>query len=275
MNDQGNQNNKHMNVNLFAFRNIQKDHLKSLVDSIKQTSNGFAGFASREGLLNYVKDTVFSNSEQTAADLPKDLKDIETYIVHALKFVTDKYTASNDIEIYLFPTLSDQVKNGMAGVLGRAPYGNVIHLYIHKDVVKNKNLSVTIRNAVAHEYNHLMRYENFPKTKTLLDDLVIEGLAENFREDVFPSKPAPWASALSIDSAKSIFQKLKTTLQVKDYDFAIYSQIFFGSDEYEPWTGYSVGYYLVKDYLKTKSDPDWNKIMKIPAEQIATESGWL
>jgi uncharacterized protein YjaZ len=263
------------NLYIASFMEMSRENLSYALGSIKQTNNGFAGFAKKEYLLNHVRNTVFSESSKNSITIQQGFHDITSLLVKDLKLVRETYKTKGDIEIYLFPTLSNFVKEKMDGMLGFAPYTNVMHLYIHEDTLTDKNVSTTLQNTVAHEYNHLMRYEHFLETETLLDDLIFEGLAENFREAVFPGKQSPWSIALNKNSARETFLNLKPTLLVKNYDFEIYNALFFGNDAYKLWTGYSIGYHLVKDYLNSMEGINWKEIMKTQAKQIATESGWL
>jgi len=51
-------------------------------------------------------------------------------------------------------------------------------------------------------------------------------------------------------------------------DFEKYSEVFFGTGKYPLWTGYSIGYFLVKKYLKKQKIIKWKEVLKVNPEEI-------
>jgi uncharacterized protein YjaZ len=90
--------------------------------------------------------------------------------------------------------------------------------------------------------------------------LIMEGLAEHFREYMVGGKVAPWSKALNDKQIISAIKKVEPFFEsTKRED---YENIFFGSKGFKRWTGYTLGYYLVKRFIKNNKNLSWEKIMK-------------
>jgi len=161
-----------------------------------------------------------------------------------------------------FPSKEDSIFNGSFGF---AAYSCVLHLFIAPGIFTKE----AIANSVAHEINHTVSfYYHFDRYArwSLLDHIVNEGLAENFREEVLKTKPAPWAIALSKQKAFKTLKEIYPKLNSKDDK--IHRAVLFGNGEYERWAGYSIGYWLVKEFRKMNPNLSWKKIIKIKPEDI-------
>jgi uncharacterized protein YjaZ len=141
-----------------------------------------------------------------------------------------------------------------------APYFGTVHLYIDSKSFSEKALKETL----AHELNHLYFFEI--KNKFLLnvkESIVLEGLAETFREYFVGGKVAPWAKYLSVSENIKAIDKLKDKYNLP---YASNTNVFFGGDGIKKWTGYSLGYFLVKKMLKKYKQNNWKEIMSLPVE---------
>lgn len=128
------------------------------------------------------------------------------------------------------------------GVNASAPYVRVIHLFVDP----NAYTAASLRETLAHEWSHLAYYAAHGKKKwTLGDHLVMEGLAEHFRERVVGGKLAPWSRALTKKQAERAWRVLKPFLGSKSKK--LYREVFFGGGRFKRWTGYAVGYW--KEYF--------------------------
>ncbi len=204
-----------------------------------------------------------------------DEEKITETLKDALKIICPKLPSREKLEIHVFPTLSSFVKNKMRGVSGFTPSSNAIHLYIHKNLKGNRSDLQEIKNSVAHEYNHAIRFQNFPLNQflSLRDTLINEGLAENFWMSVFNKKTSPWAKSLSYKESKKVFEEIKPLLNSTDEK--LYKEVFFGSKKYPLWSGYAIGYQVVKSFLKKEENLNWIEIIKLPSEEILKRSGWM
>lgn len=168
--------------------------------------------------------------------------------------------------VYVLPYLPTKEDVAMEGVMGLTPYSCVFYIFLSAELWTKKALA----NTVAHELNHTIynyhHYDNL-NDHTVLDEMVMEGLAENFRENFFDKAPAAWAVALTREKAFKVLNEMDDkTLYSKDR--STIAGILFGNNIYQHWTGYSVGYWLVKELLHKKPDLNWDAIMHLPSREI-------
>ena len=158
-----------------------------------------------------------------------------------------------------FPTEAESKKFG--GVNALAAYYRTVHLYVDIKSYTKKGLLETL----AHELNHIRYFENFKDLNfTIKEHLVAEGLAECFREYVVGGKVAPWSKALNKKQILIELKKIQSILN--SIDRKIYTELFYGSKKFKRWTGYSIGYFLVKEFLKKNNNLTWEQIMSVPIE---------
>jgi len=154
------------------------------------------------------------------------------------------------------------------GAFGTAPYVQTLHLFINPENLEKKAL----KELLAHEYNHLVFYYYHPKKEyTLLEHIVIEGLAENFREEIMGGKPAPWSLVISNRETGSQLKKIGNLLKTKS--LKVYKEVFFGSQKYKKWTGYSLGYQLIKEFRKNHPRISWQEIIRMKARDFLKNKG--
>ncbi len=116
------------------------------------------------------------------------------------------------------------------------------------------NLSSTLETdllkTLLHEYHHCARQAALGFPRTLLDALVSEGLADNFQIEITGGEPPQWAVALTEADLAKAAKMAEMEYANPGYD---HKGWFFGSkDQTIPrWTGYSLGFRLVANYLKT------------------------
>jgi len=159
-----------------------------------------------------------------------------------------------------FPEADDRILFG--GDTALAAY-YTMHLFVDLTAYTQASLEQTI----AHEWNHLVFYRyHLERQYTLCAHMVMEGFAEVFREEVMGGKPAPWALALTGKEARKQFAVLKRKLNTTGTK--TYREVFFGSEKYKRWTGYSVGYRLAKEFRKKYRKLSWEEMMKIKPEDI-------
>jgi len=135
---------------------------------------------------------------------------------------------------------------------------------------REQTIKKEIPITVAHEFVHLIRggkYDYGPAT--LLDNIIDEGLGDNFSEETCGQNKelTPWAYALSERKIQFYLNKAKKYFNSKDYNLRI--AWLFGNKKLKipKWTGYSLGFYLVKEYLKlTNKKP--HEILKIESKEI-------
>ncbi len=98
------------------------------------------------------------------------------------------------------------------------------------------------------------------------EGMIFEGLAEHFRETMIGGSQAPWLDKISEEQARKLFNEIKSEINNKSTDF--YNEVFFGTGRYPQWAGYTIGYYLIKDYLEMQGKINWNKILRINPKEV-------
>ncbi len=167
--------------------------------------------------------------------------------------------------VFVFPYLPTKKDAAFEGVMGVAPYSCVFHVFLSLNMGSLKALAKT----VAHELNHTIfyyRHYDHLNNYTLLDEMIIEGLAENFREQVVGGTPAPWAVVLTRKGAFNALESLDKLLSSKND--TVHRNVLFGNKKYKRWTGYSIGYWIVKELIRKKPNLSWGDIMKLSSMEI-------
>ena len=126
--------------------------------------------------------------------------------------------------------------------------------FIRINIDDNKATKNLISETVVHEFCHAARWgKNDEWINSLFDGLIFEGLACALEADFVKNRSE---KALFIKTSlersdnenKNILALIQDKLGSNEYN---YNEIFFnGNDELPRWSGYLLGYYLVKKYLK-------------------------
>ncbi|MFH1671595.1 MAG: DUF2268 domain-containing putative Zn-dependent protease [Candidatus Portnoybacteria bacterium] len=245
---------------------IAKDEfIVSLVKDLPVSSVGYAGFREKDYLKNHLQWQIFGATKKVKEPFELNKKVVANIIEKAIKRC-HRTISSEPTRIFVFPNFNPFVVKKMSGVAGYCPWQKTVHVYIYPVPGWKKSLE----NTVYHEFNHSI-VAKYSKRKTLLDDIIIEGLAENFRESL--SKTAtPWVKAVPPKKSQKIFSSIKNLLKSKDYN--TYHQLFFAGKKYPLWAGYSIGYQIVKKFIKNNKDLTWKKIVKIKPKIVFKKSGF-
>lgn len=136
------------------------------------------------------------------------------------------------------------------GVGGRTRTNDFIEFAIDEE----KATESLISEMVAHELCHAARWgKNDEWINSLFDGVISEGIATYFEAEFVKDRTEKTVFIKTIleqsdDENEKILEKLRSQLDSNYYD---YDTIFFnGSNDLPRWSGYSLGYYLVRKYLK-------------------------
>lgn len=211
-----------------------------------------------DGILEYLGDGDISRyrplSESQQSEIKKHIEITIARCDASLSLPTKNY-------IFIFPYLPTEQDKIFEGVMGVARYSCVSHIFLSPELWSPKALV----NTIAHELNHTIfyyhHYHNFGNY-TLLDEVIMEGLAENFTEHVVGAEPAPWSIALTRDQAFELVGSMDDKI-FSSKNQSLIKGILFGNDTYQRWTGYSMGYWLVKEFMHKRSSMSWEEIMNL------------
>lgn len=167
----------------------------------------------------------------------------------AEEYVFPKLKVNWDIDLLVTNRLYDIIIPE-DGVGGRTRTSDFIEFVINEEKA-TKNL---ISEMVAHELCHAARWgKNDEWINSLFDGIISEGIATYLEAEFVKDQKEKTVFIKTIlertnDENKKILEKLRDQLESNYYD---YDTIFFnGNNELPRWSGYSLGYYLVKKYLE-------------------------
>lgn len=263
----------------FCFPNIStgKRGKKMIVDEIiRFISNdekiGYAGFLKKDGvhgLRNWISRWFSENSIEIYKELTKnDKENLEKVVRSTIQECFD-YLPLPLVSVFIFPWVQtfDEYSKIMGLVTGYTPYASVVHIYI----VPERFSYQFLKGTIAHEFNHAVFFNYHKKnSQTIREAIIFEGLAENFEEDITMTHPPIVSRALTKEESLKALIKIQPVLDVMVNwnENGAYKNIFFGGNGYKRWTGYSVGYYIVKEFREVYPNKPWKEIMKINTKQI-------
>lgn len=152
------------------------------------------------------------------------------------------------------------------GIGGFTPYSHLIFISLDPDFPNlSDTLSSQFSRTLAHETHHAIRSKHIGYGKNLLEALISEGLADHFDLEINHTQPQIWNQALSNDQLIQ-FQKIAPTEYFnQNYN---HNDWFFGSQDIPKWTGYTLGFNLVKNYLDKHPDQKPSTLFNLPANKF-------
>jgi uncharacterized protein YjaZ len=154
------------------------------------------------------------------------------------------------------------------GVGGDVANPFLIHIQIDLNYPDRvKNLDFEIRSTLAHELHHCARWREQPAYGTLLDHLVTDGLADHFDIEINGGEPRLHDTILSQKQIKHFLELARPEFNNANYDSYTW---FFGDKERQMprWTGYSLGFHIIDEYLKEHPEMTSAKLYKTPAREF-------
>jgi len=270
----------------FCFPNTTTKDKGVFIDSILKNTPfdlncNYAGYKNKKELKENFLDRFDEKSIKYYKPLsPNKEKSCKKVIIKSIKQCHKLLpTVKKPISVFVFPWLPpfDKHDELMGRVTGFVPMGNVINIYIASEGFSLKSLHSTI----IHEYNHALFFSYQPllnpslksPKSTIGDILIWEGLAENFVESIMKKKSII-SKSLTEKEARLALSKIGESLLIKiiNDNSQIYENLFFGGKNYKKWTGYSLGYYIVKSFLQINKNLSWNKIIQTNPKEILDKS---
>lgn len=209
-------------INFCLVDPTQKDCVDKILDMVKYSEKiGYAGYLEKEALRKFLDWSIYGQ-DSVPEWKPVDVEKIKEEIGDV-----------KDLEVFVFPTLNKFTIEKLNCVQGFCLWKNTIILGVYGDC--------SVKETFYHELCHAICLNYFSR-ETLLDDFIFDGLAEHFVEEHLKIKSK--LVLLSKEEALKIFNDVKDKLNRTDLN----SELFYGTGKYPLWAGYSVGYYLVKDF---------------------------
>jgi hypothetical protein len=125
--------------------------------------------------------------------------------------------------------------------------------------------------ALSHEVDHSVRILAGPDFgSTLLPQIISEGISSVFDEAAFPGPPNPWDRAISPSQECTLWNTAQLDLQ----GGGLYNLWMFGGPGIPHWTGFTIGYDIVKDYRDRHPRVSWSALTATSAAAILAGSGY-
>ncbi|MBP3041704.1 DUF2268 domain-containing protein, partial [Bacillaceae bacterium Marseille-Q3522] len=173
---------------------------------------------------------------------------IEANIWRTIDHLYQKYRKKwngPDIPVYIFPLAGQMRAEKKSGL----SFPDKMFLFL-TPIENIKELEALF----IHEYHHICRMRNNKKKPadiTLIDSLIMEGLAEHMVKEICGGDYlAPWVSYYSQEELEECWNAyVEKNLHAKKYEKE-HDRILFGERGYPPLIGYAIGYEIIKQYKK-------------------------
>jgi uncharacterized protein YjaZ len=173
----------------------------------------------------------------------EELKKKETW--HTAKNIYEHYQKQwkgPDVPVYIFP--KSRVRNEIEPAKSGVSFKDKMFLFLH-EIEDRKELEALI----IHEYHHVCRLNKIQKPMddfTLLDSMVIEGLAE-FAVTKYCGKDfnAKWTSSYSKKELSYYWKKYMEDYLTIKRTHPLHDRLLYGAGRYPRLLGYALGYQLV------------------------------
>lgn len=189
----------------------------------------------------------------------KALKEIESII--------PKDFPINNLDIAIFDSPETTIRE--LGIGGHTINPNYIAVSVDpENPVIGKRYYTELIDTLAHEFHHVARWRTIGYGKTLLEAMITEGLADHFANEITGRKePHLWNKALDKKQIDYFLKKAKKDFNNKKYN---HNNWFFGSKDKKipKWTAYTLGYYLVEEYLNKRVNKSGASLYKTKAKEF-------
>ena len=184
---------------------------------------------------------------------------------------------AHDLTIYV--KLSDESSKRSIipemGVGGHPIGTDTVVIYIQPE---NPNFKTKfVAWGLPHEIHHAIRLRNPDWHWSLLESAVMEGLADHFLVEVVGGEPGPWTRALTEEEIHRYLIQVKPLLRAKIESYAEFTEKYerpwfvgrSGSEPIPRWTGYTLGWRIVENYLRAHPEARASSLLPTSAEVIA------
>lgn len=254
--------------------------LNAIVDDIRPIRNiGYAGYEKTTYLRKDISWRFDAHGVKNYRPLSLARKKrIEKIVSSMIRKCHRALPMPSPLFVFIFPWLGpfDRSDKLMGYVTGFTSYPNTMRIFVSPNTFSRRSL----RQTVAHEFSHAVFFHRhpslcpcIPSSKPVIRDVLIwEGIAENFTEDVTGAK-SPVPQAITRKVAQRVLGKLRSLLEVKVSDRnRTYEVVFFGGRGYKKWTGYSVGYHIVKSFRASYPQKSWRELVRMDPKEIFDRS---
>lgn len=156
------------------------------------------------------------------------------------------------------------------GECGYAPGPHVLYIYLDANRVDFEDIVINqIPCTLAHEVHHALRWRGPGYGKTLGEAIISEGLACHSAFE-FTGKQQPWDHALNKKNLNKYLQQAISEWNKSPYN---HSEWFYNTQKkgMPRWAGYSIGFFLVKNYKKRHPEETALSLVSLPAKEFVSD----
>lgn len=172
-----------------------------------------------------------------------------------------------NIDVVIYDNPHDAIPE--IGIGGYTPSAHLVFVSLDPQFPNfQQTIDRELKRTLAHELHHVLRWNGPEYGETLFEALVTEGLADHFDMEINDTdNPEPWDVTLNDEQVVEIKAKAQKEFDSKSYN---HNEWFFGSKEKDipRWSGYTLGFRIVKDYLKRNPDKKPSQLYNTPAEDF-------
>lgn len=196
--------------------------------------------------------------------LDQFVKDIEEEFKSTVERVT-KVLPIENVDVVVWDNPEWAIKK--YGIGGHTISANSIAISIDPDNPNSKkSFKENFSSTLMHEFHHICRWKTIGYGSTRLEVSISEGLAEHFEIQMTGKASEIWDTALSEKQLKKFVGVAKEN---KSTNYYLYDWLFGNKEKGIPdWCGYSVGFYLVSEYLSRNPDIKPHQIYSKKAKEF-------
>ena len=216
-----------------------------------------------------------------------ELEEARPHLVarNALKIASDSLPRPDlSARMFLFPGDGESavLVNQLGGVLGFSLGASATLLFVWPRGDWREHL----RYNVVHEYAHLVRNLLFPRgiaggklvymktqqPETLLDAMIAEGISDCFAQHCLDNARPRWMDSQDEVETRRMWPRVHRRFGVSDAT-EIRRFLFGDGDRVPTWTGYTLGYMIVRRFLDNNPDTSMMRLVSMPASDVYDGSG--
>ena len=168
------------------------------------------------------------------------------------------------VPIYILPITEGFSKNGIA-------YKNGIILFISSQLTTQQ-----LQALLTHEYHHICRRHLLKEPLSLLDSILMEGLAEDAVETRFGKDAlSPWTERYSTKEVQHLWNR-HFILKLHQKGLPQHQVFLYGDPQQglPQWIGYCTGYRIVQAFKTNYGPVNTKALLSMPSEDIVDVAGF-
>jgi len=174
-----------------------------------------------------------------------ELREARQEIEKAVEKVKHSLPKDKDVEFRLAWEGRQEVVEEMEGVDARTFSSTVVTLSFNSNHDKWKD---SIRRNTVHEFGHTYFYEKNDDLSDFIWQWILEeALTQKLAEKIYPDSEAPYWNSVGQEELEDKWPEVKQIISDEmDYDH----ELFFGGENFERWTGYSLAFKIGEKLLE-------------------------